>query len=170
LKEQAKSIIIIAIFFAIVVVILDAFLAKFEIVNWIALGTAFLIFSVSILNSVAALLSQGKPLRSNPLVANDDELLRLEKNVSQSLVQGLSQPHTALEGRIKSLVTDAVANQNGLSAAELYQMVAERPGTLPNLLADDQLKRIIEGDVAALQNGSISELTSLLVKIEKALS
>jgi ABC-type transport system involved in multi-copper enzyme maturation permease subunit len=100
---------ILAIFYTCAVTVVDSFLGTIPIVNWLALGIVFVIFTAMILDSAAKLLAANGRIARNTQEKPEDELDRLERLVERALGQGQAEPMMLLEKRVRLLKASAQA-------------------------------------------------------------
>lgn len=170
MKAYSREILGLAVFYAAVVAILDYFLTKIPVINWLALGMTFVFFTALILNTVVKLLAKDQRTQTVVPETSESELERLEKALERALVQHQPESIKILDERLKSIVLSAFAIRANQSVAYLQQLAQDDPKSLMATIGDDQTSEILAGRSTVLKNASSHEVGKVLTKIEEWLT
>lgn len=166
MKQQAKSIIEIGVFFSIVAVFLDFFLGQIPIIGWIGLSIAFVLFAALILDSVSGLIPRSMVRTSIVPERRDSDLQRLERTLETAIAKHDPESAKALGQRLRSIVFGMTAYRTGLSESELRQLADKNPEALTAIVRDEQIREILQGREPVLRSGTSREIMVLLNKME----
>ena len=170
MKAHSREILGLAVFYAAVVAILDYFLTKIPVINWLALGMTFVFFTALILDTVVKLLA--KEQRTHPVVpeTSESELERLEKAIEHALIQHQPESIKILDERLKSIVISAFAIRANQSVTYLHQLAQDDPKSLMATIGDDQISEILAGGSTVLKDAGSHKIGTVLTKIEEWLT
>lgn len=169
MRQHPKAILGVAIFYTVVVAILDFFLKKIPIINWLALGLAFIFFTALILDSVVKLLARRPPKQAVLLETTEDELDRLEKTIDRALIQHQPESLRVLDERLKAVFLSAYAQTNQ-SVIKVPQLSHEEPKPLTARNEESQNTEAAAKRWRLIRNGSSNEVRTMLTEIEKWLT
>lgn len=166
MKDSSKGILGIAIFYAIAVAILDYFLARIPIVNWLALSVVFVFFTILILDSVITALPARKQVSEKEPEIQEDELVHLEEIVKKALVQ--HQPHSqrVLEARVKAILIACRARKVSGPGIELNALTERGQQPFRAIASDAEISKLITGDSTIVEGLDIHGVERILSKIE----
>ena len=170
MKTHSREILGLAVFYAAVVAILDYFLTKIPVINWLALGMTFVFFTALILHKVVKLLAKDQRTQTVVPETSESEVERLEKAIERGLVQHQPESIKILDERLKSIVLSAFAIRVNQSVTNLHQLAQDDPKSLMATIGDDQTSEILAGRSIVLKNASSHEVGKMLTKIEEWLT
>lgn len=164
MREHTRRLFELAIFYVAVVAIAEFFLARIPTMNWLALGSAFLFFTILITSSVQRLLTKSELTAVKFSYKHEDELERLAKVIENALVEENAESLKALEKRLTALAQAAsvyVAGEFGSRPESTGEHGLEsRPAGEEDILAYTPAGQI------TCENLSAREMENLLSKIE----
>jgi hypothetical protein len=158
LTGHYQRILRIAVFYTGAVAIVDYFLAKTPMINWLTLGFVFLFFAALIVDSVVRLLAK-EELVGKILHRQVDDLERLKEIIERALAQGQSESLKSLENRLRSLAL--AARDYG---ANRFGRQLDRPNE------SALMAQLLTGSSLVLKNLDAGEIETLLAEIEAWLS
>lgn len=170
MKAHSREILGLAVFYAAVVAILDYFLTKIPIINWLALGMTFVFFTTLILDTVVKLLAKEQRTQTVVPETSESELGRLEKVIERALVQHQPESIKILDERLKSIVLSAFAIRANQSVTNLHQLAQDDPKSFVATIGDDQISEILAGRSTVLKEAGSHEVGKVLTKIEEWLT
>ncbi len=170
MKEHIRTILGISGLYIVVVAIVDFFLAKIPIINWLALSFVFLFFVILITTSVLGRVANSQVTPKEPFHRPDDELERLAKIVENVLVRGQAESSKVLEKRLADLAQLASSSRTGKFAITALSTAEQSPQSFSTSVDYDTSIQILAENSSIPKNLSLKEIENLLSQIEGWLS
>jgi hypothetical protein len=165
MNKETSEILQLGVVFAAVAVLLDLFLITLPVLNWLALGVAFLFVSVMILESVAKLVPR-QSRRTPPTPQRTDELDTLTDVVESAYVRNQSESLEILLDKLKSIAINNVAARTRLSKKEVMDLAANNPGSLASLLNVKELPWLLATGYHRHERLNQKQLNEVLTRME----
>jgi hypothetical protein len=166
LREHSKTVLELAISYTCVVAVLDFFLGKIPVINYLALSLSFLFFTGLLLESVAKSLVTDRKVPSNPTGRREDELDRLERIIEEALFQRRLEFTKLLQERLRSIIIAGRRWQIGH-----LDLLLDDSSLVFVGIGEDFVARDLLADCSrAISNSSSQGIGKVLSKVESWLS
>lgn len=161
MKVHAKQVLELAALYLVVLSVVDSLLAAYPVLTWLALGIAFLVFSVFFLDLLFDLTPKkfAKPVQIQ--ARSEDELMNLENLTKQALDSERPAASELFSKRVKSLVLRTAEYHTNLTGDELRAMV-QNSALVQELFQDRQLESLVLNDDSNINPGNRGEVEELL--------
>jgi hypothetical protein len=163
---NSRAIVELAVFYTCVVAVLDFFLTKIPIVNWLALSLAFIFFTGLLLESVSRLLAKSRGTSSSATRKYEDELDHLETIVEKALAQRQPESIKILEERLRSIVVAAHARQTNQASGQLPQVAWDDSRSITAVAEDDRVSGLLTECSVVVNNSNSQGIERVISKIE----
>lgn len=165
MNEQARHVLQLGMFFAAAVIILDILLIQIPILDWFALGVAFMLVAVLILNSVVRLVPREvRKHRQNQQV--EDEFHYLTHVVDRTIRDHDEMSARILSEELRSLVLGTIAVRMRLSKKQILERVENDRDSVQAIVKDEQIMKLLTGNVPMSDVADEKQFEKLLAKIE----
>jgi len=165
MKQQSRTILGLAVFYVVVVSLLNAFLSRIPVINWLGLVLAFVFFALLLLGNVLELRPTHS--RASKVVADPpyDEVGHLAKTIDRALFQNQPEPLSALGARLKSLILSAYSSQACQAKGELLPMTPDSSVSMQALPGDEWISSLLK-DADSVTRMNVRDVERLVAKIE----
>jgi hypothetical protein len=163
MKEQPKAILGLAVFYTVTVAILEFFLSKIPVINWLALTVAFIFFTAFILGAVMEFRPKQGRVQEAVRETYEDEIERLGKTIERGSQQNQPESLRTLEERLKSIALNAYAHHTNQT---IDQISHDNPELLATVLADEQMSVMFKNNDGIPTLASPNDLKKVLSRIE----
>jgi len=166
MNKKASEVLQLGIVFGVIVIFLDFFLIPLPVLNWLALGVAFLFVSAIILQSVASLVPRQSQIVPSP-PEKSDELDDLAEVVERAYGKDHSESSDALTEKLRSIAINAAAAKTRLSKKEVMDLAEKDPASLARMLNDEKLSSLLAEGYHGHERLKYSQINQLLIRIEE---
>ena len=166
MNKETSEILQLGVVFGVIAVFLDLFLIPLPVLNWLALGVAFLFVSVIILQSVASLVPRQTRIISSP-PEKSDELDDLTEVIGRAYGKNQNESIDVLTDKLRSIAINTVAAKTRFSKKEVMDLAANDPAFLARMLNDEQLSSLVAEGYHRHERLNYSQVNQLLMKIEE---
>jgi len=143
MRKQIRALIEIGAIYLTVSIVLDFLLGGYPVLSWSALGIAFLIFAILILDVLLELTPRSASDRPSRAIAPEDELMRLEYLSAKAIDDGDPDAGLLLSDRLRSIGFAVAAYRFNSSEAALRTMVEQDPNSFRDKLGDEEMSEIL---------------------------
>lgn len=165
MNKETSEILQLGVVFGVIAIFLDLFLIPLPVLNWLALGVAFLFVSVIILLRVASLVPmQSRSVCSRP--EKSDELDDLTEVVERAYGKHQSESIDVLTDKLRSIAINTAAAKTRLSKKEVMDLAEGDPASLARMLDDEELSSLLAEGYHGHERLKYSQVNHLLMKIE----
>jgi uncharacterized protein YlxW (UPF0749 family) len=147
-------------------IILEFFLAHYEILTLPTLGVVFIFFSLIIINTLLPLTIKDKTGRAQMRQKSEDELQRLERLVLRAMQDRESEAADALGKRLRSLALQIASYRTDVTLSQLEEQSADPASLLAQIIQDEQLVRLLTRGPNGSAQYSAREIEVVLTTLE----
>jgi hypothetical protein len=161
LNRDTKNIIELGVICGICVILLNFFLAQFEVLIWPALGVTFVVFALLTLDSMSHLTTTPRRTLQPDPRPRDDELTRLQETIERS-ISNHEMPLTLLE-RLRTVGLSVASARMNVSKERFCELIVSNPKFVDAKLNDNVLLSFLSKPT--LDN--VQEIHDILSRIER---
>jgi len=166
MKGHTRQLLELAVVYLVVLVVVDSILTAYPVLTWLALGIAFIVFSLFILD-VLLELTPKKVIRPVQFQSRgEDELMNLEKLTKHAIDEGHPEAATLLSEKLKSIALRAAAYRTNMSDAQLIDMARNQPDLLAEWLQDREIVKDLITDDQIVKPREVRRLQEILSIVE----
>ena len=162
MNRDTKNIIELGIICGICIILIDFFLAHFEVLIWPALGLTFVVFALLVLDSLSHLTVTPRPFQPEPR-PRDDELARLQETIER--INSKHEIQSTLVERLRTVGLSVASARMNLSKERFCELIVSNPECVDARLNDDVLLSFLSGNKLNLTN--VQEIHDVLSRIER---
>jgi hypothetical protein len=168
LKKQIRALIEIGAIYLAFSIVLDFLLGGYPVLSWSALGIAFIIFAILILDVLLELTPRSASDRPPAAIEQEDELMRLEYLSAKAIDDGDPDAGLLLSNRLRSIGFAIAAYRFNTSEAALRAMVEQDSNSFRDKLGDQAMAEILTTNLATnlVTRRDTDSLEYCLAKIE----
>ena len=165
MNRQATHLLKLGAFFTAVVIILDVLLIQITVLDWFALGVAFMLIAAIILDSMIRLVPREKSRpTSNQQI--EDKFQYLTHIVDRAITDHDEMSARILSEELRSLVIGTIASRMRLSRKEVLEQVENDRESIRATVRDDEIMKLLLGDTPMHELADGKQLERILAKIE----
>jgi hypothetical protein len=163
MSRDTKNIIELGVFCGVCVILLNFFLARFDVLIWPALVVTFIVFAILVVDSLTHLTATPRltfHADSRPQV---DELTRLRESIERSISEHETQPR--LMEKLRTVGLSVASARMNLSKECFCELTVSNPGFVAARLNDNVLIPFLSGKKLNLT--AAQEIHDVLSRIER---
>ena len=166
MKGHTRQLLEIAVVYLVALILVDFFLAGYPVLTWLALGIAFIIFSIFIVDLLLDLTpkKEVRPIQFES--RNEDELTHLERLTKNALDESNPDAARQLSDRLRSIELRAAAYRINMTDTQLADMAQRHPDLLEAQLQDEGITGTLASHDLAVGPGSTRRIHGLLTIVE----
>lgn len=142
MNGQATQILLIGLFFAGAIIVLDLLLTQLPVLDWFALSLIFLLAATAILGSVARTVPR-QTGKSISIQQKEDEFQHLADVVNAAVYGHDKESLRILSERIKSLALGTIAARTKMSKKEIMELAENDKQSLRAIVQDEEMIKFL---------------------------
>lgn len=162
MNRDTRTIIELGIIYCVCVIVLDFFLANYDVLLWPALGVASIFLALLIIDSLLHLTTVTKRT-IQPEGGRDDELSRLQEAIDRLISKHETQP--IIVEKLRAIGLSVVSARMNLPKERLAELINCRPSLVDERLKDEMMLSFLSGGKLTLTD--VHELDEILSRIER---
>jgi len=167
MKRQSKTLTELGIVYLAVSILLDFFLASYQILLWPSLALAFAVFSILVFNTLWMQAFPGAVRVRQPAARMEDEFARLEHLCDVAINQGEAPSGGVVSERVRALAVAAAAHHLNITEDAIRSMAERDPGLLDEKIGDELLFHAMTGKGTLFGKGRSQAIREYLVRIQE---
>jgi len=166
MKGYTRQLLEIAIAYVTVLILVDFFLIEYPILTWLALGAAFIFFSIFIVDVLLNLTPKKEVGPTQFELRSEDESTRLERLAKNALDESNPDAARQLSERLASVELRATAYRINMSDAQIADMAKRHPDLLEARLQDEGITLVLNSHGQTVGPPSSRRIHDLLTILE----
>ena len=166
MRRLAKSVVELGIAYIFAVIVLEFFLAHYEILILPILGVVFIFFSLLIFNTLLPLAVKSEVGRAQIREKGEDELQRLERLVRRAMQDHDSEAADALGERLRLLALQIASYRTEAPLSQLDEESEDRTFLLSQIIQDEPMVRLLTSGPNASAPDGAREIEAVLSTLE----
>ena len=160
-NRDTKNTIELGIICGVCVILVNFFLAHFEVLIWPALAVTFTFFAILILDSLSRFTTAPKRTFQLEPRPRDDELARLQATIERNFNK--NEVQSTLAEKLRTVGFSVASARMNLSKERLRELILNNPEVVDAKLKDNVLVSFLSGK----ELSSIREFQDVLMRIER---
>jgi len=161
MSRETKNIIELGVICGVCVILLNFFLAHFEVLIWPALGVTFVVFAICIVDSLSHLTAAPRRTFQPKSRPRGDELARLQATIERNFSKNEAQ--STLVERLRTVGLSVASARMNLSKERFCELIVSDPEFVDARLKDNVLLSFLSGKNVT----GIQEIHDVLSRIER---